>query len=41
MIFHVDSHESTNSFINNSTRLKELEAQLQEAVEREDYLLAG
>ncbi|PKC17569.1 hypothetical protein RhiirA5_405751 [Rhizophagus irregularis] len=36
----VDSHESTNSFINNSTRLKELEAQLQEAVEREDYLLA-
>ncbi|CAB4466381.1 unnamed protein product [Rhizophagus irregularis] len=35
-----DSHESTNSFINNSTRLKELEAQLQEAVEREDYLLA-
>ncbi|CAG8499897.1 3169_t:CDS:10 [Rhizophagus irregularis] len=36
----VDSYESTNSFINNSTRLKELEAQLQEAVEREDYLLA-
>ncbi|PKY46043.1 hypothetical protein RhiirA4_460794 [Rhizophagus irregularis] len=36
----VDSHESTNSFINNSTRFKELEAQLQEAVEREDYLLA-
>ncbi|CAB4431150.1 unnamed protein product [Rhizophagus irregularis] len=35
-----DSHESTNSFINNSTRFKELEAQLQEAVEREDYLLA-
>ncbi|EXX73965.1 uncharacterized protein OCT59_013412 [Rhizophagus irregularis] len=35
-----DSYESTNSFINNSTRLKELEAQLQEAVEREDYLLA-
>ncbi|GET03959.1 golgin subfamily A member 6-like protein 1 isoform X1 [Rhizophagus clarus] len=35
-----DSNESTTSIINNSTRLEELEAQLQEAVEREDYLLA-
>ncbi|RIA87906.1 hypothetical protein C1645_776240 [Glomus cerebriforme] len=36
-----DSNESTNSFINNnSARLEELEAQLQEAVSREDYDLA-
>jgi len=37
----VDSNESTNSFTNNnSARLEELEAQLQEAVGREDFLLA-